>query len=97
MSPHLKQTVEDFGEDVIDASNPVRAALFFVDESTPLVDERRRKLFHRIVYRLIYFTRRGRKYLQTVIYFLSKRHLACNEHDCDKLRRLVHHTRYYGQ
>ena len=38
VSPYLKQTVEDFAEDMIEASTPTRADLFFIDESTPLVD-----------------------------------------------------------
>ena len=92
MSPHLKQTIEEFGEDVIAASTPARSDLFFFDESKPLVDERSFKLFHRTVCRLIYCTCRGRKDLQTLISFLSKRRLACNEHDYGKLWRLVHYT-----
>ena len=91
MRPHLKQTVEEFAEDMIEASTPARADLFFVDGSKPLVDERRRELFHKIVCRLIYCTCRGRKDLQTAISFLSKQHLVCNEHDYGKLRRLAHH------
>jgi len=67
---------------------PARADLFYVDESQPLVDEKRQQLFHRLVYRLIYCTCRGQKDLQIAISFLSKRHLVCNEHDYGKLRYL---------
>ena len=92
MRPCLQQTIEDFGEDVISASTPARADLFFIDKTKPRVDEQRRKLFHRIVCRLIYCTCRGRKDLQTAISFLSKRHLVRNEHDCGKLCCLVHYA-----
>jgi len=91
MRPYLEKTTEEFDEELIEASTPARADLFFIDETKPRVDERRRRLFHRLVYRLIYTAIRGRRDLQTVISFLSKRHLECNEHDYAKLRRLIHY------
>ena len=71
--PYLQQTIDDFGEDDVTASTPARADLFCVNKTKPLVDERRRKLFDRIVYRLMHCTCRGRKDLQIAISFLSKR------------------------
>ena len=92
MSPYLQQTIEEFGEEMVEASTPARADLFFVDESKPLVDEKRRRLFYRLACRLICCTCRGRKDIQPAISFLSKRYLVCNEHDYGKLRRVVHYV-----
>ena len=80
MRPHLEETIEEFNEEMIKASTPARVDLFFVDETKSQVEERRRKLCHRLVYKLTCCTCRGQKDLQTAIAFLSKRHLGYNEH-----------------
>ena len=72
MKPYMAETVEEFGEVPLKAAIPAKANLFIVDDSKPLVDEKRWRLFHRLVYRLIYCTMRGRRDLQISLSFLSK-------------------------
>ena len=49
MSSCLREALEEFGEIMEHAATPERSDLFTVDHAKPLVDERRKKLFHRIV------------------------------------------------
>ena len=72
MKPCLEATIEEFGEEPICAATPARSDLFMVDDTKPLVDEHRKKLFHRLVYRTIFCTGRGRKDLEpTVSFYLN--------------------------
>jgi len=41
MSSYLQQTVEEFGEEILEVSMPTWADLFFIDESKSLVDEKK--------------------------------------------------------
>ena len=55
--PCVEKTVEEFqefDEEIIGASTPARADLFCIDESKPLADEKRRKLFHKLAHRMIF-------------------------------------------
>ena len=90
MQPYLEETVAEFNETPMKAATPAKADLFYIDEK-PLVDEKRRRLFHRLVFRLMHSACRGRKDLRTAISFLSKRPNFCNEGDYCKLRRLMHY------
>ena len=49
MSSYLREAVEEFGEIMELAVTPARSDLFTIDHTQPLVDERRKKLFHRLV------------------------------------------------
>ena len=53
MIPHLEETIEEFNEEMIEASTPARVGLLFIDETKSQVEERRRHLFYRLVHRLI--------------------------------------------
>lgn len=75
---------------MIEASTPACAELFFIYDTKSQVEEQRKKSFHRLECRLIWYICRGQKDLQTTIQFLSKRNFSCNEHDYRQLRRLVH-------
>ena len=89
MKPFLEQTIDEFGEEPMKASTPARSDLFDVDESKPLVDEHKKKLFHRLVHRTMFCAGRGRKDFEATTSFLSKRPNFCNEDDCCKLRRMA--------
>jgi len=94
MESYLQDTIDKFGEEPLAASTPARSDLFIVNEDSPLVDESRRRLFYKLVYRLIYVTGRGRKDLELAISFLAERANVCNEGDYCKLRRLIHYIYY---
>ena len=92
MSSYLREAVQEFGETMEFAVTPARSDLFIIDHTQPLVDDRRKKLFHRLVYKLLYCSCRGRKDLQVAISFLTQRVESCNEGDYNKFRRLMHYV-----
>jgi len=91
MKPYLVETVEEFGEILLKAETPAKADLFIINNDKPLVDDKRRCLFHRLVYHLIYCAIRGQRDLPTALSFLSKHLKFCNEGDYCKLWRLVYY------
>jgi len=70
---------------------PARSDLFEVDDDLPLIEDRRQKLFYRLVYKIYFCAPRGRKDLQLATSFLTTRVGKCNEKDYAKLRRLVNY------
>ena len=89
MSSYLREAVQEFGETMEFAVTPARSDLFIIDHTQPLVDDRRKKLFHRLVYKLLYCSCRGRKDLQVAISFLTQRVEGCNEGGYNKFRRIM--------
>jgi len=85
MTQLLTEVVEEFGETPTRAVTLARSDLFEVDDNLPLVEERRQKLFHRLVYKIYYCAPRGRKDLQLTTSFLMTRIGKCNERDYTKL------------
>ena len=59
---------------------------------SPLVNNRRQKLFHRLAHKIHCCTPRGIKDLQLTMSFLTTRVGKCIEKDCEKLRRLVNYN-----
>ena len=68
-----------------------RSDIFTVDHASPLAEEKRKKLFRRLVHERLYFSCRRRKDLQVDISFLSQRVKKCNQGDYAKFR----HSLYY--
>ena len=56
-----------------------------------MVDEKRRHLFHRLVYRLIYYIIRGKRDLHNALSFLSKCPNFFNKGNYCKLWRLIYY------
>ena len=71
MKPYLEETIKEFGEELISALTPAHSDLFMTNQNLPMVDEKRKKLFHRLVYQLICTTGKGRKDLELAISFLA--------------------------
>ena len=71
MYSYLKEAVEEFGEPMDPAVTPERSDIFAVDHARPLADEKRKKLFHRLVHELLYCSCMGR----------NKRVKNCNQED----------------
>ena len=70
MKLYLEETIKEFGKEPINALTLTRSDLFMTNQNLHMVDERRKKLFHRLVYQLIYTTGKGRKDLKLAISFL---------------------------
>ena len=89
VTSHLRKAVEEFGEIIEHAVTPARSDLFTVCYTQPLFDERRKKLFRRLVYNLLCCSYRERKDFQVAISFLTQRVEGCNEGGYNKFRRLM--------
>ena len=88
MSDTLMETIKYFGEDVDDTvASPTRKNIFEVNNDSPELDERRRKIFHSVMAKLIFIMKRGRPDLETPMSFLMKRVSKSNEEDWNTLKR----------
>ena len=92
ISKTLKKVIEELDKTPTDAVIPARWNLFVVDDDLPLIEERRQKLFYRLVHKIYFCAPRGRKDFQLVTSFLTTRVGKCNEKDYAKLCVLINYT-----
>ena len=71
------------------ASTPARKDLFTVDDKSSRLDGKRSDIFHSIVMKLAFISKRGRMDLETSLGFLRTRVSRSTEQDWDKLRRVL--------
>jgi hypothetical protein len=81
------------GESKRKMSSPAADNLFDVDESSPALPERERKIFHRLVARLLYLAKRCRPECLLAVSFLTTRVTKATEEDRVKLNRLISYLR----
>ena len=87
---HIKEAIEDFGEDVSqNVSTPANLGLTLIDETSPELDPHKQDKFHSIVSKLLWVMKRGRPDIETTIAFLCTRVAVSTEQDWKKLRRLL--------
>ena len=92
-------TMFDFLEDVIvEAPDDLKKSrsyypgndkLFHVDDESPKLSQERAELFHRIVARLLFASKRARPDIQVCVAFLCTRVKSPNEQDYEKLGRVI--------
>jgi len=97
----LKITMDDYVEECIKgfedengvikkkANTPGKHGLFKIDDSSKGLSERRRELFHHIVSKLLYVSKRARIDIDLVISFLCTRVTRSTDEDWGKLERLL--------
>jgi hypothetical protein len=94
MKEYLKEAITDSGMDVSKvASTPANKDLFTVDDVSEQLDKRQGEIFHSIVAKLLYVSKRARTDAQLAIAFLCTRVSCSTEQDWEKLIRLL---RYFN-
>ena len=73
---------------------PASGKLFHVDKTSPLLNTEKAELFHRLVARLLFASKRARPDIQVAVAFLCTRVKNPTEEDYKKLGRLI---RYVGE
>jgi len=93
MKEYLRECVEAFGEAVnTSATTPANKGLFEVNDESEILDERRSKIFHHIVQKLLHVCKRGRLDLQVSIAFLCTRVKCPHLQDWVKLKRVLQYV-----
>ena len=91
MSEYVCDTLASSGIDLSGstAPTPAKRNLFELDEASPLLSKESAELFHRVVAKLLYLSKRGRTDIQLAIAFLTTRVSRSTEQDFSKLRRVL--------
>lgn len=90
MEEYLKECVEAYGKVISSAATtPANKGLFEIDEKSIVFDDRRSKLFHHIVQKLLHVCKRARLDLQVSIAFLCTRVKSPHLQDWVKLKRVL--------
>jgi hypothetical protein len=87
MKEYLKEAIADSGMDV--APTPAKKDLFTVDDGSDQIDKRQGEIFHSIVAKLLYVSKRARTNAQLAIAFLCTRVSCSTEQEWKKLIRLL--------
>jgi Reverse transcriptase (RNA-dependent DNA polymerase) len=91
MSQYIRETIEESG--IIftanGAANPAKPHLFVIDADSEPLSSSRAELFHRLVAKLLYLSKRSRPDLQLAVAFLTTRVSCSTEEDWLKLRRVL--------
>jgi Reverse transcriptase (RNA-dependent DNA polymerase) len=91
MTKFIDETISESGI----ALNPAgcmtsaRSELFDIDDSSPALPSKQAEVFHRIVAKLLYLSKRGRPDIQLAVAFLTTRVSKSTEQDWTKLTRLL--------
>jgi hypothetical protein len=90
MEQYLTEAIEDFPEDIDRVViSPAALHLFDVDEDCKKLEEKKREIFHHIVAKLLFVSKRGRPDIQVANAFLGTRTTKADEDDWKKLKRLL--------
>ena len=90
MRDYVKESIAEFPETIDRAAvNPAAANLFEVRPDIPRLSHDQSAIFHRIVAKLLFVSKRGRPDIQVPIAFLTTGTTKSNEDDWKKLRRLM--------
>jgi len=94
MDKFVKELIEECPKDMNGiAATPASNNLFEVDEDAPLLASDVSDLFHHIVAKLLYLSRRVRPDIQTAVAFLTTRVQSPNDGDYKKLGRCIKYLR----
>lgn len=91
MREQLSEAFETFEEEITgNVSSPANRHLFVsYDGISPELDEKRSKIFHSVVAKLLFIMKRGRPDIETAISFLMTRVSKSDEMDWQKLKRCL--------
>ena len=91
---YIEETFELFGEDIGPATaTPAKAHLFEVQENRESLPNKKHKIFHSCVAKLLFVAKRGRPDILTAISFLTTRVNKPNIDDWGKLRRVLQYLK----
>jgi hypothetical protein len=94
MKDYLKEAIADFGEDIVkSAATPAKRDLFDINDDSPALPDKKREIFHSVVAKLLYVSKRGRLDIQLATAFLCTRVSCSSGQDWEKLRRLLMYVR----
>jgi hypothetical protein len=94
LAGHLKEAISDFGEDIVKlAVTPAKRDLFDINEYSLSLPLKEREIFHRVVAKILYVSKRGRFDIQLATAFFCTRVSCCTVQDWEKLRRLLMYLR----
>eukprot|EP00978_Attheya_sp_CCMP212_P045636 scaffold354176_cov26-Attheya_sp.AAC.1 len=89
MCDYVKNMIKDFPEKLGVSQSPWTEKLMKVDETSKLLPDKRREIFHTFVMKGMFLCKRARQDIQQGIVFLSGRTSKPNEGDWSKLIRLM--------
>jgi hypothetical protein len=94
MKDYIKEAIADFGEDITrSATTPAKKNLFELSEDSGALTDGDRDIFHSVVAKLLYVSKRGRLDIQLPIAFLCTRVSCSTEQDWSKLKRVLEYLR----
>ena len=71
MKEYIKEAISDFGEDITrNAATPAKRDLFEIDEESEELSDDKQEIFHKVVAKLLYVSKRGRMDILLPIAFL---------------------------
>ncbi len=87
---YIKEAIQDFGEDVsVGAMTPAGNDLFTIKDEENLLPKTKGEVFHSIIGKLLFITKRSRPDITLTIAFLCTRVSKSTHGDWEKLRRLL--------
>ena len=90
MKDHVREAIDDFPESCDSgATSPAPTHLFQVSTELPPISETNRKLFHKIVAKLLFIANRARPDIMVAVSFLTSRVTSATDEDWKKLKRLL--------
>jgi hypothetical protein len=91
---HRKEAIADFGEEITrTATTPATKSLFEIDETSGTLTNNDSEIFHSVVAKLLYVSKRGRLDIQLPIAFLCTRVSCSTEKDWLKLKRVLEYLK----
>ena len=94
MKQYLLEALNDFSEDIKStAATPAQRDLFDIDDTKQRLNEKDGDLFHSIVAKLLYVSKRARSDIQLPIAFLCTRVAKSTTDDWKKLRRVLQYLK----
>lgn len=90
MKTQISESIEWFGEHVLDkCSTPATKHLFLVNDDSRKLDEPRPDIFHLVVAKALYISKRARPDIEPTVVFLCTRLSSPDEDDWKKLKRIL--------
>ena len=94
MENHIEEALEKFPEDTTKVvSTPAVVHLFEVDENCAKLIEKDRSIFHSIVAKLLFVSKRARLDILVAVSYLTTRVSKADEDDWKNLKRLLQYLR----
>jgi hypothetical protein len=95
MKDYVMEAIKECKDDISkSATTPAKKDLFETNDNSELLVKEKAELFHSVVAKLLYISKRGRIDIQLAVAFLCTRVSCCTETDWTKLKRVLQYL--YG-